>query len=332
MVQPSLEFFALTFALFKAGAVPVLIDPGMGVKNLGRCLAEAEPEAFIGIPKAQVARRLLGWGRATIRDDRDRRPRRLGVRPARLDARFAGRRDRRPRRRPRSPDSAPTRPPRSSSPAAAPAPPRGRSTPTRSSTPRSTMLRDLYGIEPGEVDLCTFPLFALFAPALGMTCDRPRDGRDPAGAGRPREDPRGDRGLRRDEPVRLARPAPPGRRVRRGARRQAAVAPPGDLGRGPGAGAGARDVRDAARARASRSSPPTGPPRRCPVCSIGSDEILGETRHATDRGAGVCVGRPVAGMRVEIIADQRRADRRRGPTTCSCPTARSARSSSRGRS
>ena len=29
--------------------------------------------------------------------------------------------------------------------------------------------RSIYAIEPGEVDLCTFPLFALFAPALGMT-------------------------------------------------------------------------------------------------------------------------------------------------------------------
>ena len=57
MVKPSLEFFALTFALFKVGAVPVLIDPGMGIRNLGRCLAEAEPEAFIGIPKAHAARR-----------------------------------------------------------------------------------------------------------------------------------------------------------------------------------------------------------------------------------------------------------------------------------
>ncbi|HMB02528.1 MAG TPA: AMP-binding protein, partial [Isosphaeraceae bacterium] len=37
MVKPSLELFALSFALFKAGAVPVLIDPGMGIKNLGRC-------------------------------------------------------------------------------------------------------------------------------------------------------------------------------------------------------------------------------------------------------------------------------------------------------
>src|SRR4051794_15077673 len=40
MVPPSPDFFALTFALFKVAAVPVLIDPGMGVKNLGTCLAE----------------------------------------------------------------------------------------------------------------------------------------------------------------------------------------------------------------------------------------------------------------------------------------------------
>src|SRR5947208_10769478 len=67
MVTPSLDFFALTFALFKAGAVPVLVDPGIGVKNLGQCLAEAEPEAFIGISKAHAARKLLGWARASVR-------------------------------------------------------------------------------------------------------------------------------------------------------------------------------------------------------------------------------------------------------------------------
>src|SRR5258708_16444481 len=54
MVQPGLEFFALTFALFKARAVPVMIDPGMGIKNLGQCLEEAAPEAFIGIPTAHA--------------------------------------------------------------------------------------------------------------------------------------------------------------------------------------------------------------------------------------------------------------------------------------
>src|SRR5262249_52929794 len=30
-------------------------------------------------------------------------------------------------------------------------------------------IQQAFGIETGEIDLCTFPLFALFAPALGMT-------------------------------------------------------------------------------------------------------------------------------------------------------------------
>ena len=38
-----------------------------------------------------------------------------------------------------------------------------------SSTRRSSRSATLFAIEPGEIDLCTFPLFALFAPALGMT-------------------------------------------------------------------------------------------------------------------------------------------------------------------
>ena len=67
LVPPSPELFALTFALFKIGAVPVFIDPGIGARNMKGCLAEAEPEAFIGIPKAHLARRILGWGRASIR-------------------------------------------------------------------------------------------------------------------------------------------------------------------------------------------------------------------------------------------------------------------------
>src|SRR5207302_7756621 len=30
-------------------------------------------------------------------------------------------------------------------------------------------LRRLFGMRPGEIDLCNFPLYALYAPALGMT-------------------------------------------------------------------------------------------------------------------------------------------------------------------
>src|SRR6478609_4128893 len=61
MVRPTPEFFLLMFALFKLGAVPVLVDPGIPRKALKKCLAESEPEAFIGIPLAQFAKSLLGW-------------------------------------------------------------------------------------------------------------------------------------------------------------------------------------------------------------------------------------------------------------------------------
>src|SRR5690606_27243157 len=61
MVRPSPEFFLVMFALFKAGAVPVLVDPGIARRALKQCLDEAQAEAFIGIPLAHVARRLLGW-------------------------------------------------------------------------------------------------------------------------------------------------------------------------------------------------------------------------------------------------------------------------------
>jgi acyl-CoA synthetase (AMP-forming)/AMP-acid ligase II len=67
LVPPSPELFAITFALFKAGAIPVFIDPGIGARNMKSCLAEAAPLAFIGIPKAHVARRLLRWGRTTLK-------------------------------------------------------------------------------------------------------------------------------------------------------------------------------------------------------------------------------------------------------------------------
>jgi len=67
MVTPSVDFFALTFALFKAGIVPILVDPGMGIKNLKQCFIESAPEIFIGIPKAHIARKLFGWGKNTVK-------------------------------------------------------------------------------------------------------------------------------------------------------------------------------------------------------------------------------------------------------------------------
>ena len=159
--------------------MPVLIDPGMGVRNLGRCLAEAEPEAFIGIAKAHLARRLLGWARKTIRTT-------VNVGRWRFFCYTSLAR-------------APRRPAATAAPY--PMPDVARDEPaailfTSGSTgiakgavythgifaAQVEMLKATYGIEPGEIDLCTFPLFALFGPALGMTCVIPDMDADPPGA------------------------------------------------------------------------------------------------------------------------------------------------------
>ncbi|MBW0271605.1 peptide synthase [Nocardia sp. MH4] len=59
LVLPSAELYAILFALLKIGAVPVVIDPGMGVRRMVHCLRAVEAEAFIGIPPAHALRVLF---------------------------------------------------------------------------------------------------------------------------------------------------------------------------------------------------------------------------------------------------------------------------------
>src|SRR5262249_56548870 len=56
MVRPGVEFIALTFALFKVGAVVVLIDPGLGPRRVCRLLDEVELEGFVAVPAVQALR------------------------------------------------------------------------------------------------------------------------------------------------------------------------------------------------------------------------------------------------------------------------------------
>jgi acyl-CoA synthetase (AMP-forming)/AMP-acid ligase II len=296
MVTPSLEFFALTFALFKIGAVTVLIDPGMGTKNLGVCLAEAEPEAFIGISKAQVARLLLGWGRGRLRTcvTVGRRlswggwsltqVRALGY--ANSSSVLAETRD----------DEMAAILFTSGSTGVA----KGVVYTHGIFAAQVEMLRQLYGIEPGEVDLPTFPLFGLFAPALGMTSIIPEmDATRPAHV-----DPRKILDAIRFFGVTNLFGSPALiQRIGRYAAAHNTKLP--SLRRVISAGAPvpwqAIQRFAALLAEGVQVHTPYGATEALPVCSIGSDEILRETRLRTADGAGVCVGRPVEGMTVKII-------------------------------
>ncbi|HUU81859.1 MAG TPA: fatty acid CoA ligase family protein [Phycisphaerae bacterium] len=163
MVRPGFEFFGLTFALFKIGAVPVLIDPGMGVRQMLRCVRNVEPQALIGIPPAQAMRvlrpaafqsvrrvvtvgRRWFWGGPT-----------LGELAARGGDRF---------------EPAAT----TADEVAAVLFTSGSTGPAKGVVYEHGMfaaqvrwLQSHYGIEAGEIDLPAFPLFALFDAAMGMT-------------------------------------------------------------------------------------------------------------------------------------------------------------------
>lgn len=56
-VRPCLDFSVITFALFKIGAVPVLIDPGMGMKNLLSSIRQVKPEAMVSVGLVHWVRR-----------------------------------------------------------------------------------------------------------------------------------------------------------------------------------------------------------------------------------------------------------------------------------
>lgn len=332
MVPPSPEFFALTFALFKVAAVPVLIDPGMGVRNLGRCLAEAEPEAFIGIARAHAARRILGWGKKTVRvtvnvgrwrflcDTSLPRLREMGKGPYPI------------------PDVARDEPAAILFTSGSTGVAKGAVYTHGNFAAQVENLKATYGIEPGEIDLCTFPLFALFGPALGMTCvipdmDSTRPAQiDPrkavaqirqfgvtnlfgspavirrlselASGGRqpPEQTPTqiGDTGFTRTQIVSSEFASTESAQTSGGLRLPLAT-----LRRVISAGAPASA---AAIERLLKLLPdtaevftPYGATEALPVANIGSREILGQTRTLTEAGKGVCVGRPVPGMEVHVI-------------------------------
>ena len=62
LVRPGSRFhLAGVRACSRPGVVVILIDPGMGRRNLIRCLAEAEPDGFVAIPSStQADARLRG--------------------------------------------------------------------------------------------------------------------------------------------------------------------------------------------------------------------------------------------------------------------------------
>lgn len=295
MVTPSLEFFALVFALFKAGAVLVMVDPGMGIRSLGTCLGEARPEAFLGVAKAHLARRLFGWAKGSLRITVAVGGPRLGATHTLDDLLRAGAGDEPPATT-RADDVAAILFTSGST-----GVPKGAVYTHGHFAAQVDMIRDLYDIRPGEIDLPTFPLFALFDPALGMTAIVPDMDFTRPGSVDPTKilEAIGNFGVTNM----FGSPALLDRVGRYGAERGVRLP---TLRRVLSAGAPvSAAIIERFASMLSKDAEiltPYGATEALPVATIGSREILGETRQKTAEGAGICVGRPAPGMRVEIIA------------------------------
>jgi acyl-CoA synthetase (AMP-forming)/AMP-acid ligase II len=296
MVPPGLDFFALFFALFKAGIVPVLIDPGIGLKPLKACLGEAEPQAFIGVTRAQLARVLLRWSPESIRHKVTVGPR-LGWGGITLNklARLGGE-DGPPVLAPTGPDEMAAILFTSGSTGI----PKGVVYRHRHFVAQVEMLRDAFDIRPGEVDLATFPPFALFDPALGMTTVVPE--MDPT---RPAEaDPRYlVQAIERFGVTNLFGSPALLKVLGRHAREQGLRFPRLKRVLSAGAAVPPRTVATMAKAlgEGGRVHTPYGATECLPVASISSEELTDDLQARTRAGEGTCVGRPVPPNRVRIL-------------------------------
>ncbi|MCU7997239.1 olefin beta-lactone synthetase [Shewanella sp. SM95] len=311
MVTPSLDFFALTFALFKAGVIPILVDPGMGIRNLKQCFAEAAPDAFIGIPKAHIARRLFGWGKGSIKsllnvDDGKTglaaKLIRIGTGAISLSTLLQS-------------TSVQSSAPKSEYPmvmlksdeiaailftSGSTGTPKGVVYSHGMFEAQIQALKNDYGICHGERDLATFPLFSLFGPALGMASIVPEmDASKPITA----------------NPEFLfaaiekyqcsnifVNPALLERLGRAGEQKQHKLP---SVQRVISAGAPATIASIARFSKMLSQGVPIlnsyGATESLPISMIASDALFATT-DITDNGGGICVGRAIDGVTIRIIA------------------------------
>lgn len=295
MARPGLEFTALIFALFKMGAVPVMIDPGMGMSRMVSCIARVAPRAFVGVPLAQVMRVLHRSAFPTLKIVITVGPR-LGWGGASLRALCRGADDRYIMADTAAGETAAVLFTTGST-----GPPKGAVYEHGMFHAQVRAIQRFYDIRPGEVDLPAFPLFALFSTAMGMTCVIPD--LDPSRPGR--ADPAGIVAAIHDHGVTSAFGSPAiWRRVGRYCTERGDRLPTLRRILTAGAPVSWRVLDELRRALPSGADvhTPYGATESLPVSSVSASELLdGGLTARTRRGAGTCVGRPFPETLVRII-------------------------------
>ena len=294
MVKPGLEFFMIIFALFKTGAVPVVVDPGMGMRRMVDCFKQGRPHAFIGIPAAHMlptfypkyfntVRTWITVGRRWfLKGVTLNRVRQVPWRP--YGAAKTGRDE----------TAAILFTTGSTGPA------KGAVYTHGNFDAQLRHIKSHLDISFDEIDLSTFPLFALFWPALGITSVIPD--MDPTKPARANPKKIIEAILNQGVTSMFASPALLNRVGRYGKQKNimlpslkrvisaGAPVPPSVIEQFASMLCGDAEIHT-----------PYGATEAVPVISISSNEILSETRQLSEQGYGICIGRPINNLDVQII-------------------------------
>jgi acyl-CoA synthetase (AMP-forming)/AMP-acid ligase II len=293
-LRPGRDWLALTYALLSIGAVPVLIDPGMGRRGLLRCIERCAPRVFIGIPRAHALRLIAPGSFKSVELAITAGSPRLWSGP--LLERLL-------------PDHADALAPAAVSAddeaailftSGATGPAKGVVYTHGMFAAQRSSLRELYGFRPGEVDLACLPLFALFAAHLEWTSVLPDlDVSRPATC-----DPARIAAAIREHgvtntfgsPAIWRRVAPWCREkgVKLESLRRLMIA---------GAPVPPRLVQACREVLGPDGEvhTPYGATEALPVADARGSELLGALRREAEGGRGVCVGRAAPGIRIALI-------------------------------
>jgi olefin beta-lactone synthetase len=294
MVKPGLEFFKIIFALFKIGAVPVVVDPGMGIRRMVGCFKEGRPEAFIGIPPAHVIRTFYPRFFKTVR---------VWVTVGRRWF-WRGLTLNQIRQVPWKPYS--TAKTRKDDTAAilfttgSTGPAKGAVYTHGNFDAQLRHIKTHLGLSMDEIDLSTFPLFALFWPPLGITSVIPD--MDPTKPARANPKKIIEAILNQGVTSMFASPVLLNRVGEYGKKRHIILP---SLKRVISAGAPVSPsiIEKFASMLGENAEihTPYGATEAVPIISITSTEILAETRNFSEKGYGICIGRPINDLKIRII-------------------------------
>lgn len=294
MVSQGLELIALTYALFKMGVVPVMIDPGMGVKSFLSCVRSIQPTGFIGIPLAHALKMVFRSAFKTVdKSVITQKKWWSGAHGLSEIADFkAGVFELESTTREELAAILFT--------SGSTGPPKGVQYTHGIFDGQVKAIGQMYNIEPGEIEVPAFPLFSLFSIALGMTCVIPD--MDPTKPAQINPHHMVEAILDHGATTAFGSPAV-WDRVAYYCKENDIKLP--TLKRILTAGAPINPVlmkmyQDILNEGVYLHTP-YGATECLPVASISSGEVLSQTDELTKQGKGLCVGRPVSFMDVAVI-------------------------------